>query len=188
MSFLTGLPEQADLWDVIRAREDLWKFTIPASETIMRGPSPLSIAERELIASYVSGLNACSYCFDAHSATVRALGYSEEITEALLEDPSKAPIDEKLKPVLSFVRKLTNGPSKIVKSDVTSMSDAGWDDDAISSVIAVASWFNFVNRWVFAHGCELRDDILAMWSLPTDMGREEMYESYLSDKGEHSAG
>ena len=30
MSYLKGLPEQTDLWDVIRAREDLWKFTIPA--------------------------------------------------------------------------------------------------------------------------------------------------------------
>jgi hypothetical protein len=52
MGYLKRLPEQTNLWDVIWAREGLWKFTIPASETIMRGPSPLSIAERELIGSY----------------------------------------------------------------------------------------------------------------------------------------
>lgn len=182
MSFLAGLPEQTDLWDVISAREDLWKFTIPASETIMRGPSPLSLAERELIASYVSGLNACHYCFNAHSATARALGYSEEITSALLENPNNAPIDSRLRPVLSFVRKLTFEPSKIVKADVSAMHDAGWDDDAVSSIIAVASWFNFVNRWVFAHGCQLREDILAMFSLPSEMSREKMYDTYLAKK------
>ena len=95
MSYLKGLPEQTDLWDVIRAREDLWKFTIPASETIMRGPSPLSIAERELIGTYVSGLNACSYCFDAHAATVKAMGFSEDVTNAVLDDPNTAPIEER---------------------------------------------------------------------------------------------
>ena len=179
MSYLKGLPENTDLWDVIRAREDLWKFTIPASENIMRGPSPLSLAERELIASYVSGLNACSYCFDAHSATARALGFSEEVTESLLTDPTTAPIDEKLKPIFSFARKLTIEPSKIVQSDIQAMTNAGWSDNAISSVIAVVSWFNFVNRWVFAHGCELRDDILAMWSVPSEKGREDMYQTYI---------
>ena len=179
MSHLESLPESPDLWDVIRVREDLWKFTIPASESIMRGPSALSVAERELIASYVSGLNACSYCFDAHAATARALGFSEEVTESLLTDPSTAPIDPKLVPVFSFARKLTVEPSKVIKSDIKAMSDAGWDDDAISSIIAVVSWFNFVNRWVFAHGCELRDDILAMWSQPSDKSREEMYQSYI---------
>jgi uncharacterized peroxidase-related enzyme len=179
MSHLESLPDSPDLWDVIKAREDLWKFTIPAAENIMRGPSPLSLAERELIASYVSGLNACSYCFDAHSATARALGFSKEVTESLLTDPTSAPIDEKLKPILSFARKLTIEPSKIIKSDIQAMSNAGWDDDAISSVIAVVSWFNFVNRWVFAHGCELRDDILAMWSKPSDKSRGEMYQAYV---------
>ena len=182
MSYLESLPESPDLWDVIRAREDLWRFTVPASEHIMRGPSPLSIAERELIASYVSGLNACSYCFDAHSATARALGFSEEVTESLLTDPASAPIDARLRPIFSFARKLTLEPSKIIKADIQAMSDVGWDDDAVSSVVAVVSWFNFVNRWVFAHGCELRDDILAMWSAPSGKSREEMYQAYVETK------
>jgi hypothetical protein len=73
-----------------------------------------------------------------------------------------------------------------VKSDIEKMSDAGWDDDAISSVIAVASYFNFANRWVLAHGCELRDDILAVWSLPLNMSREEMYQAYLDKSNEDS--
>ena len=179
MSYLEGLPEKTDLWDVVQAREHLWKFTIPTSENIMRGPSPLSLVERELIGCYVSGLNACSYCFDAHSLTARTMGLSEEVTEALLTDPSTAPIDEKLKPIFSFARKLTQEPSKIIRADIQAMADVGWSDDAISSVIAVVSWFNFVNRLVFAHGCELREDVLAMLSVPSDKGREDLYQSYV---------
>ena len=113
MSYLKGLPEQTDLWDVIRAREDLWKFTIPASETIMRGPSPLSIAERELIGTYVSGLNACSYCFDAHAATAKAMGFSEDVTIAVLDDPNTAPIEERWKSVFHSSTRLQLSHQKL---------------------------------------------------------------------------
>ena len=49
MGFFEELPEQTELWDVIRAREDTWGFLLSASERIMGGPSPLSAAERELL-------------------------------------------------------------------------------------------------------------------------------------------
>ena len=108
------------------------------------------------------------------------MGFSEEVTNAVLDNPNTAPIEERWKSVFSFVHKITIEPSKVVKSDIEKMSSAGWDDDAISSIIAVASYFNFVNRWVFAHGCELRDDVLAMWSLPSNVSREEMYQKYVN--------
>ncbi|WP_255431655.1 carboxymuconolactone decarboxylase family protein [Ruegeria sp. THAF57] len=41
---------------------------------VMRGESELSASERELIAAYVSGLNACSYCHEAHTVFARAYG------------------------------------------------------------------------------------------------------------------
>lgn len=38
-------------------------------EQATRKASPLSTGERELIAAYVSGLNACDYCHGVHSET-----------------------------------------------------------------------------------------------------------------------
>ena len=104
MGFLNDLPEKTDLWDVIRVREDLWGFMLAAGEGIMQGPSPLSVAERELLGAYVSGLNACDYRHDAHDAKAHALGFSEAATAHLLDDPATAPIDDRLKPVLAFAR------------------------------------------------------------------------------------
>ncbi|VAV99334.1 hypothetical protein MNBD_ALPHA06-2080, partial [hydrothermal vent metagenome] len=43
--------------------------------------SDLSLAERELIAAFVSGLNACDFCFGAHKLMARAFGVSETLIE-----------------------------------------------------------------------------------------------------------
>ena len=32
-------------------------------QALLRGESPFSVKERELMAAYVSGLNACQYCY-----------------------------------------------------------------------------------------------------------------------------
>ncbi len=186
MGHLKDLPERTDLWDVIRAREETWDFILDASARIMRGESPLTPAERELIGTYVSSLNACDYCADSHEAKARALGLSAEVTAVLLRDPAEAPIHARLKPVLAFARKLTLEPHKIVDGDLAAMRAAGWDEDAISSVIAVASWFNFLNRVVLAHGCELRDDILAMFPGDGGHGPREGYQAYLRSLGEEA--
>jgi uncharacterized peroxidase-related enzyme len=184
MGFLNDLPEKTDLWDVIRVREGLWGFIFGASEGIMQGASPLSVAERELLGAYVSGLNACDYCHDSHAAKARALGFSEEVTTQLLDDPATAPVDERLRPVFALARKLTLSPHKMVAADTEALRDAGWDEDAISSVIAVVCWFNFLNRVVFAHGCELRDDILAMFPGAEPGTPRERFEAYVKSVGE----
>jgi len=35
----------------------------------MRGPSPWSVGDRELMAAYVSKVNECAFCIGAHTAT-----------------------------------------------------------------------------------------------------------------------
>jgi uncharacterized peroxidase-related enzyme len=179
MGYLRDLPAQTDLWDVIRAREATWDFMLDASERIMFGDSPLSRAERELIGTYVSSLNACDYCAGAHEAKARALGLSDEVTLVLLQDPASAPIDERLKPVLALARKITLEPGKVVAGDLEDLRAVGWDEDAISSVIAVVAWFSFLNRVVLAHGCELRNDILAAFPGDSEHSPRAGYQAYL---------
>ena len=43
-------------------------------DRLLRDWSPLTVAERELIAAYVSRLNACTYCHGAHVVAARAFG------------------------------------------------------------------------------------------------------------------
>jgi len=108
--------------------------------------SPLSIAEREIIAALVSGLNACAFCYGAHKTMAMAFGLPEETITALVEDIDSAPIDEKLKPLLHYVRKLTLSPSKMVQSDADAVFAAGWPEDALHDAVLVCALFNFMNR------------------------------------------
>ena len=118
----------------------------------MRGPSPLSPGERELIAAYSSGLNACGFCTGAHRSAAVAFGLDEEVFKRLMEDVDGAPIDEKLKPILKYVHKLTLTPSRMVQGDADAVFAAGWDETALSHAVNVCALFNYFNRVVEGHG------------------------------------
>jgi uncharacterized peroxidase-related enzyme len=108
--------------------------------------SPLSIAEREIIAALVSGLNACAFCYGAHKTMAMAFGLPEETITALVDNIDSAPIEEKLKPLLRYVRKLTLTPSKMVQSDSDAVFAAGWPEEALHDAVLVCALFNFMNR------------------------------------------
>lgn len=57
MSYLPSLPHDATLLAVLRAYPASAGPLLDYHEVLLRGPSPLTVAERELIAAYASGLN-----------------------------------------------------------------------------------------------------------------------------------
>jgi len=65
------------LLQVFRAYPDTARPLLDYHELVMRGPSPFTVAERELIAAYVSGVNECGYCHGVHTATAEAFGIQE---------------------------------------------------------------------------------------------------------------
>ncbi len=121
-------------------------------EAIMRGPSALSEGERELIAAYVSRTNDCKYCFGVHAETAKAYGFRPEAVEGMFDSPDVAGIDERLKPILRYARKLTERPSSVTEGDAQSVYAAGWDDQALHDAIMVVCCFNFMNRLLEGHG------------------------------------
>lgn len=148
MTHLKSLPDGGVLLDVFRAFPSTARHLIMYHEALMRGASPLTVAERELIAAYVSGLNACSYCHGIHAVTAQAFGVPHELIQALVRDLETARVDERLRSILRVVRKLTSLPSRLVPSDIDAVREAGWDDAAIHDAVAVCALFNFMNRYV----------------------------------------
>ena len=77
MTYLPSLPPGAVLMDVFRARPEIYRPLLDFHQALLRGPSPLSVADRELIAAYVSGPNTCGYCHrgaPGHRTRVRRSG------------------------------------------------------------------------------------------------------------------
>jgi uncharacterized peroxidase-related enzyme len=152
MALLRSLPENATLADLRRSYADLLEKLRPYGHRLMRGPSPLTPGQRELIAAFVSGVNSCRYCHGSHSLVARAFGIDETVLVASLDNIDIAPVDARLKPILRYVRKLTETPSRITSADAAAVYEAGWNDEALLHAIAVCAYFNNMNRLVEGAG------------------------------------
>ncbi|WP_370943920.1 carboxymuconolactone decarboxylase family protein [Amycolatopsis sp. cg5] len=152
--FLKSLPEDSHLLQVFQANPHTARPLLDLHEVVLRGPSVFTPGERELIAAYVSGVNSCDYCHGIHTVTAEAFGVPEGLLAAALTDLDTAPVDDKLKPVLAYVGKLTRTPAKITASDAEAVFAAGWDDQALHDAVLVCALFNFMNRMVEGLGIE----------------------------------
>lgn len=142
------LPDPPELADVFRAYPHGVPELLAYHDTLLRGESDLSVAQRELIAAYVSGLNACGFCFGAHSIIAQTFGIPEALIEALVTDVGTAPVDAALKPLLRYVGKLTRAPSSVTPGDRDVIFAAGWSERALHDAVATCALFNFMNRLV----------------------------------------
>lgn len=152
MNLFPSLPETPNLGDVFKAFPQHAAPLLAYHDALLRGESPLTVAERELIAAYVSGLNACNFCFGAHKLYARAFGIDEEVVDALIADVETAPVDARLKPILRYVAKLKTLPPKLTSADAKAVYDAGWSERALFDALQVAALFNFMNRIVEGSG------------------------------------
>jgi len=155
MPLLPSLKAGATLLDLFKAYPDSSRPLIELNEALLRGPSPFSEAERELIATYVSGLNRCGYCHGVHAATAERLGIAREALDGLPGGVDGPAISERMRPVLRYADKLTRSPESATKADAEAIFAAGWDETALYHTVAVTALFNFMNRLVEGLGIEL---------------------------------
>ncbi len=154
MSFFRSLPPEAALLHIFQAFPTAARPLLEYIEVVLRGDSPLSAGERELIAAYVSHLNNCDYCRSIHRDAAIALGISAEVLENLVSSGGTEKVDHRLAPVLELVHKLTLSPDTITAEDAGAIFAAGWDDRALHDAVAVCALFNLINRFVNGLGVE----------------------------------
>lgn len=154
MPFFPSLDSEATLLDAFKRFPATSLPLLEYHEALMRGPSPLSVAERELIAAYVSGLNACQYCHGVHAVTAAQFGVPEDLLIELLEDREDVEIDPAMRPLLTFVKKLTLTPARMSQDDAEGVFAAGWNEQALHDAISVCALFNFMNRLVEGLGIQ----------------------------------
>jgi uncharacterized peroxidase-related enzyme len=128
----------------------------------MRGKSSFSNAEKEMMAAYVSGLNACQFCYGSHVAVAEQFGVNPDLITNLVEDLDSANIKESLKPVFKYLKKLTQESSKITESDAQKVYDFGWTEEDLHQVILIGCLFNFYNRLLDGHGVKGKPAIYAI--------------------------
>lgn len=152
MAHFSYLDEYSDMRDVIFRKRSRYKHMDAFTQNILRGPSELSVQQRELIAAYVSALNACSFCSGIHTQVAVNFGMKDDLIQILIENEDAALVEEKMRPVLALVKKLTLSPSKVQKSDIEAIVNTGWSESAAEDTICIAALFNYYNRLMDGHG------------------------------------
>lgn len=152
MPFLPSLPDPAHLRDLYARFPENVQPLMVYTDGLLRGAGELSVGERELIATYVSALNACTFCAGAHRAYAEVFGIDGALIDALIEDVDSAPVDERLRPILAYVAKLNTLPSKLVQRDAQAVYDAGWSEAALYEAVQVCALFNMMNRIIEGTG------------------------------------
>ncbi len=152
MPFLKHLDDLSDITDITwNDRKRLGPID-KASQNIMRGKSSFTSAQKEVFAAFVSGLNACSFCYGSHAEVAKNFGIPKDAIEALLEDIESAPIATSEKPLFQYLKKLTLSPSKLMQEDVDKILHAVWSEQDLQDLILIGCLFNFYNRLLDGHG------------------------------------
>ena len=156
MAFVDSVTkEEESVAAVMRRYPDQAIPMMQYSEAILRGGDcALTNEQRELIGAYTSGLNNCTFCYNTHKATAEAFGVEEGLLDALVNDLESAPVDDKMKALLGYARKLTKEPSKMVQADADAVFDAGWDEDCFHYTVMICAMFNMMNRIMDGYGVE----------------------------------
>ena len=160
MSYLPSLPGQTNLMQMLMRTPDRAGPLLDYTRAVMRGASAFTPAERELMFAYGSYLNSCRYCYGMHQVVAEALGIDSDLFGEIVEDIGTSRVDEKMKPVLRLVEKLTLTPNRVVQADADAIFAAGWDEDSYVDAVSVCALHNFMNRMVDGTGVMLDDDAL----------------------------
>jgi uncharacterized peroxidase-related enzyme len=121
---------------------------------VMRGPSAWSVADRELMAAYVSKVNESAFCIGAHTSTAGQAYRDGAKVQAVLADLESAPVEEPLRATLRMLGKLTR-QGTVSAGDMSDVLSAGVSRQQAADALAVCAAFNTTNRLADAFGFEV---------------------------------
>jgi len=126
---------------------------------IMYSKSPLSRAQREMMAVVVSRENKCPYCIRHHAEALDRYWKDEERLDQLITGKDRSIMDETEFLLASLAKELTLHPSsEQIENIIEALKVKGLEDRAILDATLVIAYFNFVNRIVLGLGAELEED------------------------------
>lgn len=159
---------------LVQFRPETGKPLYDLAQALLRGPSPLSPAERELIAAFVSSRNECGFCMNSHAAAARNLfGDEKQIVDEALQSYQQANLSPKMKALLNIAGKVQVTGKSVTSSDIDAARTAGADDRDIHDTVLIAATFSLFNRYV---------DGLASFT-PTNEAEYEVMSKRLGENG-----
>ncbi len=144
--------EVLDVIKLVKYRPDFYGNPMSkVTQEVMRGASPWSVGDRELMAAFVAKINSCEFCTKAHSAVADLAYGSKKKASGVLCDVENSEIDEPLRSTLLMLGKLTR-ENVLNTDDMRAVIAAGASFQQIEDALAVAFSFNIIGRLADAFG------------------------------------
>lgn len=125
----------------------LLKAMLEIAEGFLFGESLLVRRHKEMIATYISRQNACSYCADSHAALLGARGGSPEMICALRDGDLNPQLFTSAElALLNFAGKVNANSAAIIRDDVEAAMRAGWTQAQVAEATHIAALFAAFNR------------------------------------------
>jgi len=129
------------------------------AEVLLRSENSLSRGERELIATYVSSLNDCFFCQNAHGGIAQHyLQCDMNYIDAVKRDFESTNVSDKLKALLSIAASVQKGGKYVRDEQVQKAKSLGATDTEIHDTVLIAAAFCMFNRYVDGLGTSAPQD------------------------------
>lgn len=118
------------------------------TQILLRGPSSLTRAERELIATVVSAGNQCKFCTAAHTAAADILIGENNTSEMVKNDLPNAPVSDKMKVLLEIADRVRVSGKNVSDEIIQRAKDLEATDLEIHDTVLIAALFCLYNKYV----------------------------------------
>jgi uncharacterized peroxidase-related enzyme len=129
------------------------------AEVALRGDNTLSRGEREMIATYVSHLNDCFFCENAHGSIAQHyLQCDMQFIDHVKRDYGSTTIPDKMKALLSIAESVQRGGKHVRQEQIEHARFLGASDVEIHDTVLIAAMFCMFNRYVDGLGATSNPD------------------------------
>lgn len=130
-------------------RPETAKHLYALAQVLLRDASPLTPAERELIATHVSARNHCKFCMSSHAAAAREL-YNDQrsVVDCVIHGEDTPLLTAKMKALLNIAGKVQQSGRLVTDQDVAEARKLGAGDRDIHDTVLIAATFSMFNRYV----------------------------------------
>lgn len=129
------------------------------AEILLRDDNTLTRGERELMATYVSHLNDCFFCQNAHGAIAQHyLQCDMQFIDAVKADYAAMPISDKMKTLLAIAGSVQQSGRSVTKLQIDKAKSCGATDKEIHDTVLIAALFCLCNRYVDGLGTPAIED------------------------------
>ena len=106
-------------------------------------------SERETVASYISYLNNCQFCYKSHSAIADCLCEQNGKTKEIIDNVKGNTHTDKMNSILHIAKKLHNSVQGVLQDDISLLcSMCHFTSQDINDFILIVSSFCMFNRYV----------------------------------------